>query len=281
MIVDVHSHAWKYCEHFSEDLKKQNRRISKDAERDLSARYEKYCAKTDGDVKSIVFGGKAKMSGLWVPDEYVADYVKQAPNKLIGFLSLDPTQPRSEYELKKGHQEFGLRGINLMPAHAGIGPDHPGLNNLWRYATESGLPLFLHNGAPFVSHAKIEYGSPMRVDNLAVNFPELKIIIAGLAHPFERESAAIIRKHKNVFADVGALHLHPWQAYSSLMSIQEYGVWDKLFFGTDYPFSDVNESLNGLRRINNMLEGTALPHLNLGEIEKMIYRDSLSVLGLK
>ncbi|MFM7835723.1 MAG: amidohydrolase, partial [Planctomycetaceae bacterium] len=87
-------------------------------------------------------------------------------------------------------------------------------------------------------------------------------------------------KHPNVYADVSALHYRPWQLYNSLMLVQEYGVWHKLLFGTDYPFTTVNDSLAGLRSLNNQLEGTRMPRLNTEAIEAMISRDSLSLLGL-
>jgi predicted TIM-barrel fold metal-dependent hydrolase len=55
---------------------------------------------------------------------------------------------------------------------------------------------------------------------------------------------------------------------------------EKLLFGTDYPFTTVNASMEGLRKLNDMLDGTKLPRLDAREIEKLIYRDSLAVLGL-
>jgi predicted TIM-barrel fold metal-dependent hydrolase len=64
------------------------------------------------------------------------------------------------------------------------------------------------------------------------------------------------------------------------MLVQEYGVWDKVLFGSDYPFTTVSASIDGLRRLNAMLDGTALPRLNEAEIEVLIHRDSLAVLGL-
>ena len=46
------------------------------------------------------------------------------------------------------------------------------------------------------------------------------------------------------------------------MLVQEYGIWDKILFGTDYPFTNVNATLAGLRGLNQMLAGSALPRLN-------------------
>ena len=81
--------------------------------------------------------------------------------------------------------------------------------------------------------------------------------------------------------DISALHYRPYQLYQSLMLVQEYGVWDKVLFGTDYPFTTVNASIDGVRKLNDMLDGTSLPRLDPEAIEKMIYRDSLSLLGLE
>jgi predicted TIM-barrel fold metal-dependent hydrolase len=62
--------------------------------------------------------------------------------------------------------------------------------------------------------------------------------------------------------------------------VQEYGVWDKLLFGTDYPFTTVDASLAGMRGLNGMLEGTRLPRLSEDKMEQMFFRDTLSLLGI-
>ena len=64
------------------------------------------------------------------------------------------------------------------------------------------------------------------------------------------------------------------------MLAQESGGWHKLLFGSDYPFTTVTASIEGLYRINKMLDGTALPRLDEQEIEALIERDSLDILGL-
>ena len=91
----------------------------------------------------------------------------------------------------------------------------------------------------------------------------------------------MIRKHPHVYADLSALHYRPFQLYHSLMLVQEYGVWDKVLFGSDYPFTTVTATIDGLRKLNGMLDGTALPRLDEGAIERLICRDSLKLLGLE
>jgi len=281
MIIDVHSHAWAFPQHFADDFHQQARRARAGVELDLAVRYDDYRAAAAEPVRTIVFGGKARHSGLWVDDQYVADYVAAHPDVLIGFLSLDPTQPGWEDELQIGHQELRLRGIKLMPMYGGYRPDDSRLDPLWRYAQRHRLPVLLHTGATFLSQAPLECTLPRHLDPVAARFPEVPIIMAHLGHPYEGECVVTARKHPHVYADISALHYRPFQLYHSLMLIQEYGIWDKILFGTDYPFTNVDATLAGLRSLNQMLAGTALPRLNEEALDLMIHRDTLKLLGLE
>jgi len=136
-------------------------------------------------------------------------------------------------------------------------------------------------GTTFIDRAPLACTLPRLVDEVAIRFPEVKIVIAHLAHPYEGECMATIRKHPNVYADCSALYYRPFQLYHSLMLVQEYGVWDKILFGSDYPVTTVDASLEGIRTLNRMLEGTALPKLSLDDIEAMLDRNTLLLLEIQ
>ena len=279
-VVDIHSHAWQYPDHFGEGFRSQARRARAGVEVDLTVALGSYRATAPAGTRTVVFGGKARLSELWVDDRHVARYVAQDPAGLIGFLSVDPTQDGWEREMRHGHDELGLRGIKILPMYAGFRPDDARLDPLWEYAQRHRLPVLLHTGTTFISQAPLECTLPRNVDPVATRYPGATIIMAHLGHPYEGECVAVIRKHPNVYADISALHYRPFQLYHALMLVQEYGVWPKLLFGSDYPFTTVNDSIAGLRKLNDMLAGTRLPRLNESEIEKLIGRDSLTLLGL-
>lgn len=281
MIIDVHSHAWEYPLHFGDDFRNQARVARAGVEVDLTVRYEDYRKSCTPDTKTIVFGGKAKLSGVWVDDRYVAKYVAKHPDTLIGFMSVDPTQEGWYRELREGHEELGLRGIKLLSMYAGFKPNDPAIDPVWRFASRNKLPVLLHTGTTFIAQAPLTCTFPHLLDDVATRFPDVKIILAHLGHPYEGDCVVTIRKHPNVYADCSALHYRPFQLYHSLMLVQEYGVWDKVLLGSDYPFTTINATLAGLRSLNKMVEGTNLPKLNAEKIEAMIYRDSLKILGLK
>jgi uncharacterized protein len=280
MLVDVHSHFFEYPQHFSADFRNQARR-ARATEVDLTVRWAEYSATASQCDRTIVFGGKAKLSGLWVPDEDVAAYARQHPDKLIPFLSVDPTRPDWEEELIHGHQDLRMKGIKLLPMYAGFKPNQPELTHLWEYATRHHLPVLLHTGTTFVDQAPLECTLPRLLDEVAIRYPEVKIVLAHLSHPYEGECVVTIRKHRNVYADCSALHYRPFQLYHSLMLVQEYGVWDKVLFGSDYPFTTVDASLDGMRNLNSMLDGTALPRLNMDLMEEMFQRDTVKILEIE
>lgn len=280
MITDIHSHAWPFPDAFREDFIRQASAAKAGETVDLTIRLEDYRSAAPPSTRTVVFGGKARLSGLWVDDDYVADYVAQDPEHLTGYLSIDPTQHGWESEMRRGHEELGLCGVKLLPMYAGFGVDDERLEPLWKYARDKQLPVLLHTGTTFVRQAPLKFTLPRLIDPVATRYPEIRFVLAHLSHPYEGECVVTIRKHPNVYADISALHYRPWQLYNSLMLVQEYGVWNKVLFGSDYPFTTVNESIDGLRQLNDVLEGTCLPRLNQGEIENLIYRDAFDILGL-
>ena len=279
-IYNVHSHAWDQELHIDPATRAEADR-SRGRPMDLTVDFETFMEEEAVHfAKTFVFGAKAKRTGYWVPDEYIANFVGRAPDKLIGFAACDPTQEGALAELRQGIEELGLQGVKMMPMYAGFLPQDRRFDYLWEYATKHHLPVLLHTGTTFISQAPLECTLPRHLDAVAIRHPQVRIIMAHLGHPYEGECVAVIRKHPHVYADISALHYRPWQLYNSLMLVQEYGVWDKLLFGSDYPFTTVRASIEGLRSLNRMLEGTALPRLDSAAIESLIYRDSLSLLAL-
>src|SRR5262249_9941181 len=209
-------------------------------------------------------------STLWVDDPLGCAGFVWGPGQMVG----------GSVVWEKVHGGMGVLATKLVALIADLNHDAARLDVLWQYATRHGLPVLLHTGTTFVAQAPLDCTLPRLLDRVAMRFPEVRMVLAHLGHPYEGECVAVIRKHPNVYADLSALHYPLFQLYHSLMLVQEYGVWDKVLFGTDYPFTNVQATLAGLRGLNGMLEGTALPRLDGAAIERLIDRDSLPLLGL-
>jgi predicted TIM-barrel fold metal-dependent hydrolase len=228
---------------------------------------------------AIVLAFAAPAAGFDVPNDYVAEYVARHPEKLIGFASVDPGRPGAVTELERA-VAAGLRGLKLGPTYQGFDPAGAAAIEVYEAAEAMGLPVIWHQGTTFVRTARLEYARPSQIDGVAIRFPELRIVIAHLGHPWIDEALVVVRKHPHLFADISALHMRPWQLYNGLVSACEYRVADRLLLGTDWPFGTLEDTLAGLRGVNRPTEGTGLPRVPDDVIAGIISRPTLDLLGL-
>ena len=280
MIFDMHSHAWDFASHFEDKFLTQLR-DAPGTNPDLSADYDDYCSKAPVLSKSIVFGGKARLSGIWVDDTMVAEYVSRNPERLVGFLSADPTREGWLDDILTGVEKLDMRGIHIYPMNAGFHASDKSFDRLWSYAQSKHLPIVIDSVPSFVTQSHLRYGSPLGLDTIAHRFPEARVIVAHMGHPYERECVAMLEKHPHIYADISGLHHRPFELYQTLVRVQEHGVWDKVLFGSDYPFHTVSETIAGLRHLNDMVEGTPLPQLDEGRLDSMIRSNPLPRLGIE
>ncbi|HWL51662.1 MAG TPA: amidohydrolase family protein [Chthoniobacteraceae bacterium] len=275
MILDVHAHYWPDANAFAPDTLRQAER-ARGGPVDLVTDYADYWAHAPEGTRVIVFGGKARLSGFWQEDDIVARFAASDPERVIGFLTVDLSQPGWMDELERGHRDLGLRGVKLLPMYAGFYPHDRKFDPFWQYVSRHRLPVLLHTGTTFISQAPLDCTLPRHLDEVAIRFPEAVIIMAHLGHPYEGEAIVIARKHPHVYTDLSALHYRPWQLFHSLMLVGEYHVWPKILFGTDYPFTNVNETIEGLKSLcQREMGGFRLPE---DEIEAVIHRDSYPLL---
>ena len=106
------------------------------------------------------------------------------------------------------------------------------------------------------------------------------MIMAHLAHPWQRDPAMVIRKHPNVYADISGIWHRPWQGYEAMIVCIEWGVTDKLVFGSDYPLWKPADAVEGFRALNSHVAGTPLPQIPSRIIDQILERDILEQLGL-
>ena len=278
MIVDVHSHVWTYPDHFDESFTEGLRAARPGVAINLTVSFEPFMEAMRPCDRVICFGLRGLKTGLHVPNEHVAEFVAKAPTKLIGFMSIDPTEPGWLDDFERSHRDLRLKGVKLGPIYAGFDPTSPALDPLYERCVKHNLPVLIHVGTSFVRFGPLEWSKPCLIDAVARKFPDLRIIMAHLGHPWEGETIAVIRKHPNVYSDISALHYRPWQFYHSLMLAQEYGAMGKLLFGSDYPLTTPGASLEGLRTINRFCAGTSLPRVSEQALEELIHRDAVQIL---
>ena len=279
MIVDVHTHAMRAAEHLSDEFVREADR-ARGFPVDLTVEFDAYLRAMGPVDRCVLFGMKARHTGFYVAYDWIAAFAAQAPDKIIPFMALDPTEPGFLDDFERSRQDLGLRGVKLAPMYANFDPADPALDELYARAARHALPVLFHTGTTFCRLAPLRFTRPALWDDVAMRHPDLVMVLAHLGHPWENEALVTARKHPNVFLDLSALYYRPWQLYNSLILAQEYRVTDKILFGSDYPFAAPGESIAGLRALNEMVAGTNLPRVAHAALDAIIHRDSLTLLGL-
>jgi predicted TIM-barrel fold metal-dependent hydrolase len=151
---------------------------------------------------------------------------------------------------------------------------------VYALAEQLGMPILVHPGSPFTEQSKMEYGRPVLLDEVVRTFPRLRVVIAQLGYPWIDETICLLGKHPNVFADISGLLRRPWHSYNALVCAYQYGVIDKLLFGSDFPYTVATECIEGLYNLNQLAHGTNLPFVPRESLRGIVERDTISLLGL-
>jgi len=130
----------------------------------------------------------------------------------------------------------------------------------------------------FVRAGPLKYSNPMLLEDVAVACPDLRIIISHLGHPWETDCVVLIRKHPNLYANISALHYRPWRHWQAFITALEYGVENKLIFGSDFPSATPEQLIAGLYKVNDIVEGSKLPKFPKDVIDQIIYENWKQVI---
>ncbi|HOA74972.1 MAG TPA: amidohydrolase family protein [Phycisphaerae bacterium] len=283
MIVDCHTHIWESVEQLGRGtgLWNTNARGGVPLVQRKANPETHQLASKPVDI-TFVLAFKSHFLNAHVPNEYVARYVKRYPNRVIGFASVDPSRPQEAIDdLRRAHGELGLKGLSVWPAAQDF---HPACSAAMRVYTEAQrlrMPILFHQDVRASSVSKMEFARPYLLDEVAREFPELKIIISQIGYPWTEETIALLGKHKNVFADVSGLVQQSWHMYNALVQAFQAGVMDALLFGSDFPYSTAAESIEALYSINQFCHGTNLPTIPREQLRRIVERDSLTLLGIE
>lgn len=287
MIVDVHTHTPTHAGPVPDDQRRVFSGWRTDRPVVTTNSWADYdTAVSDADV-SIVFNiaaddPEAAIGLPYRPEDTntsTAAFAAADPTRRIGFMSVDPTCDDAIDEAERC-RDLGLVGVKLGPNYQEFDPLSARAVAFYAWCERQGLPILFHQGASPIRQAPLRYTYPLVTDEIALAFPELRIVMAHMGHPWARETVVTVRKHPHVYADVSSIYLRPWVCYDSLLAAVEWGTAHKLLLGSDFPIATTSEAIAGLRRVNDIVEGTAMPRIPAEVIEQIIHADALGALGL-
>jgi predicted TIM-barrel fold metal-dependent hydrolase len=211
-----------------------------------------------------------------VPNEHVADVRDDFSDFFVGFGSVDPLKDDCVAEARRCVEDLDLSGFKFQQIAQGFDPSDPEHEELFSTIEDLGVPCVFHGGnstmgagAPGGRGLRVRHGDPLMIDDLAARHPDLQILIAHPAFPWEKEQLAVCQQKGNVYMDLSG-----WLPKYIDEQVLHYAgtvLRDKVMFGTDYPMIDPDEWLESFEEHTDYDEATQ---------RKLLWENAESFLGL-
>jgi uncharacterized protein len=187
------------------------------------------------------------------PSTYqIIDSVKKHSSRLgvVAGFSIDNHNCEDLENYRECLKDGLIKGIKLYCGYEHYYPYDERYQRVYDMCIEYGAPLMIHTGDTFSHTAKIKYSHPLNIDEVAVDNPELKIIMCHLGNPWITDCQEILYKNRNVYADVSGLFVGNFS-----LSVESYyigkikellnyvGAPHRLLYGSDWPLSDMSSYL--------------------------------------
>ena len=182
-----------------------------------------------------------------ISNETVGAFCADHP-QLLPFCTINPyLHDNPAAYLRRLCAEYDFRGIKLYPTYNHYYPQEARLYPVYAFAEEMGLPILFHTGSSTIRNTRIKYGNPVFWDDIAVDFPGLKIVLAhGGRGPWYKEAMTMVALHENVYIDISGLPVRKLPDYYPELARLAH----KFVFGTDWPQVTIKDSIARLRNLD-------------------------------
>ncbi|WP_077147844.1 amidohydrolase family protein [Sphingopyxis sp. KK2] len=197
-----------------------------------------------GGIDKMLISAWVAPRNVMISNEEVAEFVSEAPTRLVGVGSVDISRPMEAVrEIRRSIRDLGFKAIRVLPWLWEAPPTDRRFYPVYAACVDEGVPFCTqigHTGPLMPS----EVGRPIYLDQVALDFPELVIVGGHIGYPWTDEAIAVATKHENVFIDTSAYTIkrYPLQLVEYLKA---HGA-SKVLFGTNYPMIEPAKALEGL-----------------------------------
>jgi uncharacterized protein len=181
--------------------------------------------------------------------------VSESGGRLRLVSTVDPTQGGEAVaeQLALWDATPELSGIKLFPGYRPFYPHDRRLDPVYEYAHRRKLPVLIHTGDTMDTQGLVKYTRPVEVDEVAVRFRDVPIVLCHFGNPWVDEAAEIVYKNSNVYADTSGLLAHPSHPLFDRMvelcrrrlleGILMVGSAERILYGSDWPLLDLKVAL--------------------------------------
>ena len=259
MIIDVHVHPLLFDIIIDEDdkdkieFRKQNFGLYKSG-RGSAEFFLKTMAHAKVD-KTVLLPEdySATMGQPLISNDDIAKIVAWRPDKFIGFASVDPRNEDAADQLEKAFTELKLSGLKLNLSHLHIFPGDERLKPLMELCVKYSKPVTFHCGYSWEPDSPAKYSRPIDFEDIAVEYPELRMCLAHLGFPWIFETLLMVNKYPNIYTDTATVFMgSPREYYKQIFTVDfekgwlENNIADKVMFGSNNPRWRQERALDGL-----------------------------------
>lgn len=242
-IIDCHTHPCFKDEEF--------RKIAKENKIDFSL---------NGLMKEMKANDIEKIVAIsnFIKYNYDILKLKEINEKIAAVACIDIKRiSKTLNELKEDLKERKFCGIKLYPGYQHFYPNESKCKPIYKFAEKYDIVVIFHSGnvlvTPSTKKAKVKYAHPIYIDDVAVEYPDMKIVIAHAGNPWIIDASVIAYKNPNVFVDISGWFLKEIDEREAkimkekLNFIATYAGLDKILFGTDWPLIKMRHYINFIK----------------------------------
>ncbi|MFC0453358.1 amidohydrolase family protein [Rhodococcus jostii] len=189
---------------------------------------------------------------LFVHADEVKVFIDKFPDRVFGWVGINPLQGMETLRyIEYAVRDLGFKGVHCYPHWFGLPVNDRRYYPIYAKCAELGVPFAMQVGSPSVrAHAKM-VARPTLLDDIAYDFPELKLVGLHVGTPFANEMCMLARNYENVFIIADAYPPVDWER--DLLDYINQKEWnnvdgsDKVMWGTDHPVQAFRPTLQQVR----------------------------------
>src|SRR3954470_15288520 len=241
--IDVHTHAWKSALNVNEAPSEQQAAMGRyfryqpqhQTVPEMAQMYRKL------KMAFVVFTVDSPKEPRKITNEEIAELAHKHADVAIPFASIDPHRgPEGVQAARRLIKDFGVKGFKFHPSTQGFYPNDRIAYPLYEVIAEAKLPALFHTGQTGVGSGvrggggvHLKYSNPMYMDDIAVDFPDMPIILAHPSFPGQEEALSVAQHKPNVYIDMSGWS--PKYFPPILVRYANTILKNKMLFGSDYP----------------------------------------------
>lgn len=279
MVIDVHYHPYFFEEVCKNEETAEQRRQS-------MAYYKTGVCRTERIFERLTASGVDRcfllphdfttLDGDLITNEEMQMLTEKGCGRFYGFAGVDPHREDAAQVVEHAFRDLGLCGLKLHPSRQKFHPTDKKLAPIYEVCEQYNKPVMFHSGFTWQPNAVTELAHPMNFEALAASRPKLRFCLAHMGFPWVRETAMLLLKYPNVYADTAFLYFDSAREFYEYVFTKEMSpgwvdrsIRHQIMFGSNMPRWEEMRMLKALRGL----------HFREETMELLTCRNALEFLG--